>query len=783
MYSMNQSKEDTLQQLDRAQQHNTFVQEKDTGIDQEDQETLKVASQDMLVSRRLPTSDEAAPIEEEDIRHAIAQSETHIFPFSDRLSDGYAARSQSVSDQKESTFKPVMATQTNWRWQGFTHNYLRNARQRRAALILLVVLTSALLLVSSMIALFAPGNHAEQTQAVSAHPTLSVTPTMAHTGQVVSLHLDHFSTSGHIFLTRDIQQKVRTDAGSALFPTDALGNADVHVLVQDGWGSGLHLLVAEDTRTHFAASVDLTVTGDISAPPPHLLVSSPDEPKGLKGMVNLGTGVQGINTIQALLLSNTGGGWISWNATSDEPWLQVAPRQGIFQANEGFFIAAARAHLKPGQYNGTVTLTSNTGAPVILRVTMTTLPLPRLTKSLLEVESPLLSFTATDGAQDPAYQSLTISNAGAQVLRWSVSVSIYQNLFNQDVSGEENPSWLQPGTVSGVIATGASEPLQVAAHTQRLLPGVYIGLLVFSNGSEFTQPVVVVLTVQQRCGVATSQGEITFSLFAGQRGSQLISVSMTPGCTDVTNWMGFSPTGWLKLAPALGQLEPGMSTLVMLQVDASTLAPGTYNTWMYFLTEMRSQMLAIRVTVLSPTTTPIGNQQGSFPPQGTAVLSNTPPAGTTNTPAPGVTPSPAPTGPTGPTGTATPVPGPGMPTPTGTPAPQTCALQVTPANLAFAATPLQPNPPGQSLMLNTSGQCSQSVIWQASVDAASQNWLHLSATSGTIGKHGSSLVVQVNTSGMLLGTYTGQIRLTANASGASLQGSPQSVAVTLTVIL
>ena len=86
-------------------------------------------------------------------------------------------------------------------------------------------------------------------------------------------------------------------------------------------------------------------------------------------------------------------------------------------------------------------------------------------------------------------------------------------------------------------------------------------------------------------------------------------------------------------------------------------------------------------------------------------------------------------------------------------------------------------------MLNTSGQCSQSVIWQASVDAASQNWLHLSATSGTIGRHGSSVVVQVNTSGMLLGTYTGQIRLTANASGASLQGSPQSVAVTLTVIL
>ncbi len=777
---MNQSKKDTLQQLDIAQQ-DTFVQEEDTGIDQGDQETSKVASQDVLVSRRLPTRDEAAPIEEEDICRAIAQSETHTFPFSNRMSAGYAARAQSVSDQKKNTFNPVMATRPRWRWQGFTHNYWRNANQRRAALILLVVLTGALLIVSGMVALFVPGHHAEQTQAMSTHPTLSVTPMMAHPGQVVSLHLDHFSASGHIFLTRDIQQKVHTDVASALIPADAQGNADVLVLVQDSWGSGLHLLVAEDTHTHFAASVDLTVTGNLSTPPPHLLVSSPDEPSGVKGTINFGADVQGINTIQALLLSNTGGGWISWNATSDQPWLQVAPRQGIFQANEGFFIAAARAHLKPGQYNGTVTLTSNTGASVILWVTMTTLPLPRLTTSLLVVEPPLLSFTATDGAQDPAYQPLTITNAGVQALHWSVSVSMHQDLFSQNVSGEENPSWLQPGTSSGVIATGANAPVQVAAHTQRLLPGVYTGLLVFSDGSELTQPVVVVLTVQQRCGVATSQGKITFSLFVGQRGSQVISASTTPGCTDVTNWMGFPLPGWLKLAPARGQLEPGMSALVTLQVDASTLAPGTYDTWMYFLTEMRSQMLEIRVTVLSPTTTPRGNQQGSFPPQGTAGLSNTPPAGTTNTPAPGVTPSPAPTSPAG---TVTPVPKPGTPTPTGTPVPQSCALQVTPANLTFAATPLQPNPPGQSLTLNTSGQCTQSVTWQASVDAASQNWLHLSATSGTIGKNGSSLVVQVNTSGMLLGTYTGQLRLTADDStGASLQGSPQSVAVTLTVIL
>jgi flagellar biogenesis protein FliO len=69
------------------------------------------------------------------------------------------------------------------------------------------------------------------------------------------------------------------------------------------------------------------------------------------------------------------------------------------------------------------------------------------------------------------------------------------------------------------------------------------------------------------------------------------------------------------------------------------------------------------------------------------------------------------------------------------------------------------------------------------VDPASRNWLQLSAATGTIGKNGSTLIVQVNAHGLLLGTYTGQITLAAEAAGTPLKGSPSSVAVMLTVIL
>jgi len=111
-------------------------------------------------------------------------------------------------------------------------------------------------------------------------------------------------------------------------------------------------------------------------------------------------------------------------------------------------------------------------------------------------------------------------------------------------------------------------------------------------------------------------------------------------------------------------------------------------------------------------------------------------------------------------------------------------LQVTPARLAFVATLLQPNPPAQTLVLSITGNCPQPVTWTASVDASSQGWLHLGATSGIASKNGSTLLVQVNTNSKLLGTYTGQITLVAvDHSGAPAQGSPQAIPVTLTVVL
>ena len=716
---------------------------------QEDQPDSWEDEFDPFEYRHLPTSVEAAPIEEADIRHAFSQADTHLIVNTPMPPDSPTRPRQGL----------VL------RWQ---------ALPRRHRLFVLAGLLVIFLLLgdSALILLNITRPHTSPASSNTlTSPTLTVTPAVTHAGEVVTLHLNNFSPTAHVLLTRDMQLPVRTASGSSLVTPGSGGHINVPVLVEDNWEAGPHLLLAEDARSHFTASVSLQVNSDFPTPLPHLVVGTQGEPNGLNGPLNFGSDLPQVSTIQSLLLRNSGGSWISWQATSDQPWLALAPQQGVFQESQGIFVAAARAHLTPGYHQGTITITSNASKPIVIQVAVTVLPQPTVTSALLVVEPPLLSFTATDGAGNPAPQYLTVSNPGIRPLNWSLTTTVPQDSLPQNLDGQNDYAWLHTDKTSGVVAPGASARVQVSAQTRQLLPGVYGGVLLFSiNGNPLAalQPVAIALTVQPRCGVVSNPGSVALSVVDGRQTqyNQSLAISTTPGCASATNWQDFPQTSWLKMTPAGGQLQPGTIVKANLLFDTSAFAPGTYNAQIDLLTEMRSQTLMVQLTVLSPSATLPATTPGSTPiptfPSGTPVTR----------------PSPVPSSTVAP-GTPTPVPG----TPTPTPAPQPCVLQVAPARLAFIATLLS-NPPAQTLTLSVTGNCSQPVSWTASVDSASQSWLHLATTSGVVGKSGITLVVQVNANGKILGAYSGQITLTAvEQNGTAAQGSPTGIPVTLTVVL
>jgi hypothetical protein len=113
---------------------------------------------------------------------------------------------------------------------------------------------------------------------------------------------------------------------------------------------------------------------------------------------------------------------------------------------------------------------------------------------------------------------------------------------------------------------------------------------------------------------------------------------------------------------------------------------------------------------------------------------------------------------------------------------QPCTLEVTPTSLTFSSS-LLAGPSGQDIALRAVGNCAYPVAWTATVDASSHSWLILSVTSGQESGNGSVIIVHVNTSGMLLGSYQGQISISAVDRNSALVRNPTpTVEVGLTVI-
>jgi hypothetical protein len=110
---------------------------------------------------------------------------------------------------------------------------------------------------------------------------------------------------------------------------------------------------------------------------------------------------------------------------------------------------------------------------------------------------------------------------------------------------------------------------------------------------------------------------------------------------------------------------------------------------------------------------------------------------------------------------------------------QPCVLQVTPAQLSFSLAQGQSSQNPQTLNISETGACGGSVTWNATIDSGSSQWLALSATSGT---NSGTINISADAANLAAGSYSGTITISASGSGgATIQGSPQAIPVSLTV--
>ncbi len=343
---------------------------------------------------------------------------------------------------------------------------------------------------------------------VSGPPTLTITSpnnnNQASIGQRITLHLTHFNASTSVYITHDVGVPVLFNTGFPIVQVGKNGAGTASVVITAGdWGSGFHNIEAEDMTSHYTANATLQIINAGPSKPSHLII------KNLS--LDMGSSYQGSNTIQPFVLSNdeNASGAITWTASSDKPWLMLTPNQGTFSDSQKISIAVERGIMMAGSYEGTITFSSNVGAPIAVKVEMVVTLLPPNAGAVLMITPAVLSFTASDGTSSLSSQILTVANPGRHTLSWSLT----NNQSSSNLPGG-GTNWLNTNITSGSIVAGGTESVNVTANSQNLLPGTHAGTLVFSSPDpttiNSTQSVSISLTVQQHCSLTLSTGGMPF---------------------------------------------------------------------------------------------------------------------------------------------------------------------------------------------------------------------------------------------------------------------------------
>jgi hypothetical protein len=593
----------------------------------------------------------------------------------------------------------------------------------------MVLLALVALTIDGLLLAFA-FNHAGRSLVPGGPPALVLSTNMVNAGGSVSLQLRHFAPLTTVALTHDVQELLLTTAGLSSLTTDASGVAAATFTVSSVWGPGFHLIVAEDVATRYTASAMLQVIGEGPSRPPHLLLDAPS--------LNLGSSVQGSDTIQPVLLRNSGSGSISWSASSDRPWLLVAPPQGTFSQGQTIEIASQRSALPPGDYSGSLTLFSNVGAPQHLRVRMTVRALPPNAGPVIALAPPLLSFMTTDGSSTPVTRVVTLSNPGQQTLHWSLhggatTSTTMQSMLSFSPQGQQVsqavmlstplPSWLSANPTAGALAPGQSVQLHLTARSQNLLPGAYMQPLTLNSAPTspaFDTPQIIeaTLTIEPHCGLLTSTDTMEFTAVKGQSNpsSHALTLNATSSCASgALAWRAWPSAGWIAANPATGQVRGTESSVTSIGVNTASLAAGRYRGQVTFEAGKSTQTVLVQLNLQ---------------------------------------PAPPPSAP---------------------------IMGASPLSLNFSTIQGQANPTGQVITITNNG--GSALKWRSAVNQLDTNWLTALPGGGVVppGQTGQ-LTVNVATSALTPGNYPGQITLFAtDMRGSPASGSPQTISINLVV--
>jgi hypothetical protein len=263
---------------------------------------------------------------------------------------------------------------------------------------------------------------------------------------------------------------------------------------------------------------------------------------------------EGVSESAQLEISNTGGGVLLWTASSDQPWISLSPKRGT---NEGDVIVLVDPEdMEEGTYEGTITIESLAGTEQCpIRLVVGSPP-------VLAVDPLSIDIELKEG--ESGEEEFRISNDGGGDLEWEVSADEQWITLSPE-------SGINSGTVNIKVDTDDLSPEEEYEGTITIESNAeneecIINLKVLPEGKDEEKPILAVDPDPLFFNLTLAEGEWNSEEFyISNKGRGELEWNIVPD----TDW-----PSWISIDPISGT----NSETITVEVDASDLIPGDYNT-------------------------------------------------------------------------------------------------------------------------------------------------------------------------------------------------------------
>lgn len=265
------------------------------------------------------------------------------------------------------------------------------------------------------------------------------------------------------------------------------------------------------------------------------------------------------NNSATFRIRNTGGGVLSYAASSNAPWLLLRAPGAAAASNAisgttadiAFIeIQIDRALLPSKAAALGIVEVSGAGASAEVRVSVAAAATPQLSPSAQEL----------DFGADLSELELVLSNTGQQNIDWTAQIP-------------DTAPWLSSSPASGALAPGAFATLRIRAGRALLPPGAAEATLrIESNAGTIEIPVRIEAPVLE-----VSPGAIAFGLIENEATAQIQVENRSFDPVDITvSAAAADGAAWLQALPASATLPFDTPLAIEVRANPAGLAPGSY---------------------------------------------------------------------------------------------------------------------------------------------------------------------------------------------------------------